>query len=420
MFLYSCSAASCSDCHTVDDDPGDARPDETCIEHDEMFPMPVVGARAKLVAESDCSAYVKEEMGTVVSAPIAIPSAPEGDRDLGETDTSSKQIGIDEVSAVPPAFQADNAATTPNPKGVLASLRPEGEQEPQQQRRRQQTQQRGVESSPSLSKAREGTKSKGRAKPKPKAKVSPAASEAACPSSKPKSEADMELKELRQRMRPQGKPAAGKHASKDPEQVWHFDPFDGERDAKKFLFISFYKEQYSRLKNEGKKVKLNTSQYDASVDNGLTITDGHRPMARPEHVQLPPDFREPLGAICKQRLAEHGCSNTRILICIHGDIFDVSDRPDKYGADGPYWEMAGKDITWALVCGGDVAENYDKYYDLWKFPSDVLDRKLQGLCSWWAFFANEYGEPVGRLNVYDREWLLPVPPHLDADECSIM
>jgi len=34
--------------------------------------------------------------------------------------------------------------------------------------------------------------------------------------------------------------------------------------------------------------------------------------------------------------------------------------------------------------------------------------------NWWAFFEREYGSPVGRLDVYDREWELPAPP----DEAS--
>lgn len=43
-------------------------------------------------------------------------------------------------------------------------------------------------------------------------------------------------------------------------------------------------------------------------------------------------------------LATYDSSNKRLLICVHGDLFDVSDRPDKYGPDGPYSTMAGHDL----------------------------------------------------------------------------
>merc|ERR550525_131741 len=119
----------------------------------------------------------------------------------------------------------------------------------------------------------------------------------------------------------------------------------------------------------------------------------------------------------KQLREAFSCEGERKLVCIHGDLFDVSDRPDKYGPDGPYCYMTGRDITWGLLRGDDAEEHMDKYYDVFKIsPTEVADRKLQGLMSWWCFFEKEYGAPVGRLDVYQEEWRLAAPPGAELED----
>jgi len=142
-------------------------------------------------------------------------------------------------------------------------------------------------------------------------------------------------------------------------------------------------------------------------------------MDRPEDVSLPTDFREPLGTITVKQLVKYSGKSDRLLLSVYGDIFDVSDRPDKYGDSGPYACFSGKDITWGLVSGADTEENCNRFYDLFK-AEDQVTEKLQGLCSWLAFYIQEYGEPVGRLEEFSKESELPPPPLDEIEGCVVM
>jgi len=188
------------------------------------------------------------------------------------------------------------------------------------------------------------------------------------------------------------------------------------RQARKEDLIEFYRDFYGRTRSPS----LDTSQYSKAEKKGLSIEGGHRPIPRPEHVELPADYKQSVGTISAVQLAEYNADNKRLLMSVHGDIFDVSDRPDKYGSDGPYHSMAGHDITWALWSGYDDEQEWDKYFDLHQTkPKEERDRRFQGLMSWWAFYEQEYGSPVGRLEVYEREWELPVSPPVQ-DLCCVM
>jgi len=273
-----------------------------------------------------------------------------------------------------------------------------------------------------------GKKAAAKRKPKPSALAesasdsdSDADAPSGCPASKKDDQFDKELKKLKKMM-----------GSKQAPQKEAFNPWlstemsEAERQTKKEMFLSFYREQYAALKAktaEVTKPALDLEQYDDQATQSLTITKGHRPMARPKAVRLPKDFKKPLGTLTLKQLEEKGSASCRRkLVCIHGDIFDVSDRPDKYGEDGPYAYMSGHDLTWGFVGGNDAEEELDKFYDVFKIiPEEKADRKLQGLMSWWAFFEKEYGAPVGRLDVYDKEWTLPPPPAEGLeDACCVM
>jgi len=246
-----------------------------------------------------------------------------------------------------------------------------------------------------------------------------------CPAEKKKKDFDRELRKVRKNMRS----GMNQDELDQLDNPWLATQVsDAERKLKKEMFTSFYREQYSRLAKERKwnpvaqsQSVLDTSQYSEKQTTGLKISEGHKPMPRPPNIKTPKDFRKPVGTITAAQLQTFNCDSPRLLISIHGDLFDVSDRPDKYGRDGPYAYMSGHDISWGLVVGDDAEETLDKFYDLFKIqPPDLADRKLQGLISWWCFYEKEYGSPVGRLEAYNKEWGLPPPPADQLEGCCVM
>eukprot|EP00929_Paragymnodinium_shiwhaense_P010992 TRINITY_DN11617_c0_g1_i1.p1 TRINITY_DN11617_c0_g1~~TRINITY_DN11617_c0_g1_i1.p1 ORF type:complete len:447 (-),score=145.57 TRINITY_DN11617_c0_g1_i1:565-1827(-) len=201
---------------------------------------------------------------------------------------------------------------------------------------------------------------------------------------------------------------------------------DEEREAWKLQMLDVYRLMYKKMEDESKSqftsraVETAASGYSQVDKQGLVIQDGHQHMPRPTDVVLPDDFRKSVGIIDMKKLSAYDCESQRLLISVYGDIFDVSDRPDKYGKDGPYYYFAGADITYGLASGKDDDANVNKYYDVWKLPTmEQRDKKLGVLCSWLGFYEREYGDPVGRLEVYDNERNLPPPP-IDEGECCIM
>eukprot|EP00930_Biecheleria_cincta_P096626 TRINITY_DN88445_c0_g1_i1.p1 TRINITY_DN88445_c0_g1~~TRINITY_DN88445_c0_g1_i1.p1 ORF type:complete len:448 (+),score=90.57 TRINITY_DN88445_c0_g1_i1:54-1397(+) len=244
-----------------------------------------------------------------------------------------------------------------------------------------------------------------------------------CPSSRKQVAFERELKNMKKKMRE----GCTDEQRDEMDNPWlHTQISEGERDLKKDLFKSFYREQYARLKSQAQPDMKQYEKKDPATGNvvpsqNLTAEGGHRPMPRPKGVDLPKDFRKPIGRLAPvQLLKQHSCKSKRKLVSVFGDLFDVSDRPDKYGPDGPYWYMTGRDITWGLVCGDDSEENIDKFYDLFKIqPKEAADKRLQGLISWWCFYEKEYGKPVGRNTAYDKEWGLAAPPNT-GEACTIM
>jgi len=234
---------------------------------------------------------------------------------------------------------------------------------------------------------------------------------AACPSSKTQALADREARNMR------GKAELRAALEAEPPR-WDCSESAPIREAKKAALLKFYRDFYRRTQAKS----VDTSQYTVAEKSGLNLKGGHRHMRRPEHVDLPTNHGMLVGTLTPTELAELGSASAsgRLLVSVHGDIFDVSDRPDKYGADGPYSSMAGHDMTWALWSGLDDDDQLDKYFDLHRAATaEERDRRLQGLMSWWAFFEQEYGCPVGRLSAYEAEWQLPAPPAV-ADLCTVM
>lgn len=204
------------------------------------------------------------------------------------------------------------------------------------------------------------------------------------------------------------------------------DPSEAERDGLKSALVDMFRNKYLELKasaaSHKKGTALSTDQYEKDQKLGLQLEGGHRPMRRPDHVDLPDSYREYLGVISVNELGRYSADNEdrRYLLSIYGKLFDVSDRPDKYGPEGPYASLTGKDLTWGLVAGVDTPDFCNRCYDLFKAKDQGKD-KLAGICSWLAWYETEYGEPVGQLEPFTRERELPAPPLQEMEEnCTVM
>uniref|UniRef100_A0A7S1WF31 Cytochrome b5 heme-binding domain-containing protein n=1 Tax=Alexandrium catenella TaxID=2925 RepID=A0A7S1WF31_ALECA len=211
----------------------------------------------------------------------------------------------------------------------------------------------------------------------------------------------------------------------DAYQWQEREPSDEERDGLKQTLVEMFRNKYLELKARASEYSsgtaLSTEQYEKDQKLGLQLSGGHRPMRRPDNVELPSDFREQLGVISLNELGRYTIENKdrRYLLSIYGNLFDVSDRPDKYGPDGPYASLTGKDLTWGLVAGVDTPEFCNRCYDLFK-AKDAGKDKLAGICSWLAWYETEYGKPVGLLEPYTREKELPAPPLQEMESCTVM
>lgn len=204
-------------------------------------------------------------------------------------------------------------------------------------------------------------------------------------------------------------------------------PNSYERGGMKQMMVDMFKEKYAELAEASKEHKSKrksttpTDQYDKEQKVGLKLVGGHQPMERPAHVDLPASFKEPLGVISVKELGKYTWENPqrRYMISVYGNVFDVSDRPDKYGPDGPYTTLTGVDITWGLFAGVDTEDYTNRFYDLFKAKDMGMD-KMSGVLSWQAWYETEYGEPVAQLDILQREEDLPQPPLDEVEACCVM
>lgn len=204
-----------------------------------------------------------------------------------------------------------------------------------------------------------------------------------------------------------------------------------EREGLKQAMIEMFREKYAELADAREEIaataisktsKLQTEQYSKEQKLGLQLTGGHRPIPRPEHVDLPEKYKEAMGVMSVEQLRQYSWENPqrRYMISVYGNIFDVSDRPDKYGPDGPYTVLTGVDITWCFAAGVDSEEYTNRFYDLFK-ARDMGADKMGGVCSWLGWYWTEYGDPIGKLEPYTREEELPAPPMEELEgACCLM
>lgn len=200
------------------------------------------------------------------------------------------------------------------------------------------------------------------------------------------------------------------------------NPGKAEREHIRGSLVDDFRKKYAahrQTQKEGGSV-LSLEQYDEAQKAGLYIEGGHQPVDRPEGVVLPKNYRQPLGILTPEELETYNHLNKdgRHLCSVWGKLYDCSDRPDKYGADGIYENLSGRDITWGLFNGIDHPELTNQFYDLFKAPKEHMT-KLAGVCSWLAFYEQEYGEPVGTLRPFVDEWDLPPGPVDLGDPCCI-
>lgn len=214
------------------------------------------------------------------------------------------------------------------------------------------------------------------------------------------------------------------------------------KDSMVAIFLSSYSEQKRKLAEYDAKLASKADDevpddapppmtsvgdlYDSEQASGLKIEGGHMPMKAPANVKLPTRYQEEFhDMVPLDHLAKFDCNNPqgRYLLSVYGYIFDVSSRPDKYGPEGPYCELTGKDITWGLFTGNDGVEYTDRFYDIFKLGQKNkrrLERGLMGLCNWLAWYETEYGMPVGMLREYILEESLPEPPLDEFQDCVLM
>lgn len=205
-------------------------------------------------------------------------------------------------------------------------------------------------------------------------------------------------------------------------------PTPADRQNTRIMILEQFRAQYRKIGRSSQdcpsapQTSAATSMYSSAETQALQIVNGHQYMPRPENVNLPTDFRAPLKKpMSLKELKGYGCESKRMFTSVYGDIFDVSDRPDKYATDGPYAWMSGHDITWGFVSGRDVPETVDKCYDLWKVaPETFRDAKLKLIYAWVAFYEWEYGKSVGKLEEFVNEAALKGPPMEESQDCCIM
>lgn len=124
---------------------------------------------------------------------------------------------------------------------------------------------------------------------------------------------------------------------------------------------------------------------------------------------------EQMGVITLETLNAHDCDNPdRRLMCLFGEVYDVSSAIDKYGPDGSYKEFAGHDITLTLGAGqmGDKwLDKFIKFDPAWK----------EGAEKWVDYYAGKYPK-CGRLDKWENEdpdsWPEPTPEETEALNAS--
>eukprot|EP00934_Nitzschia_sp_Nitz4_P004725 Nitzschia sp. Nitz4//scaffold19_size178191//100858//101430//NITZ4_001983-RA/size178191-augustus-gene-0.108-mRNA-1//-1//CDS//3329540699//4715//frame0 len=134
--------------------------------------------------------------------------------------------------------------------------------------------------------------------------------------------------------------------------------------------------------------------------------------AKKEHEEV-----EQLGTITLEELHKYHCNNKeRRLLCLFGNVFDVTSSEKGYGEDGAYKEYAGHDITLAI--------------GLMKTQEEWLDRFVKMEQKWiddakgWLDYMDAKYPRCGKLDKWEEDpetWPELTPEEKEAiTKCVIM
>jgi Cytochrome b5-like Heme/Steroid binding domain len=109
-------------------------------------------------------------------------------------------------------------------------------------------------------------------------------------------------------------------------------------------------------------------------------------------IELP--IVDQLGIISVETLNMYHCDNPeRRLICMFGNVYDVTSSIENYGPDGSYKEYAGHDITLALSMNKTDLKWMDRFVR--------MDEKwTKAALGWSDFYATKY-PLAGKLDVWE-------------------
>ncbi|OMJ27997.1 Cytochrome P450 regulator dap1 [Smittium culicis] len=85
-----------------------------------------------------------------------------------------------------------------------------------------------------------------------------------------------------------------------------------------------------------------------------------------------------------------------IFIGICGKVYDVSEKAQFYGPEGPYASFAGSDATMALALNSTTREFIPKINDSAPDLSTLSDKQREALDGWVSFFDKKY-QVVGTI-----------------------
>lgn len=105
---------------------------------------------------------------------------------------------------------------------------------------------------------------------------------------------------------------------------------------------------------------------------------------------------EQLGTLTLEELNKYDCKNPdRRLLCLFGQIFDVTSSEKSYGKDGAYKEYAGHDITLAIGLMKTDEQWLDRFVKMEKKWVD--DAK-----GWVEYMESKYPK-CGKLDKWDED-----------------
>ncbi|CAD6912297.1 unnamed protein product, partial [Tilletia laevis] len=140
-----------------------------------------------------------------------------------------------------------------------------------------------------------------------------------------------------------------------------------------------------------KSATANSSSSSSSSNNGGPLPYSHLPRSHPESVVWT--------RFTPRTLAVHdgsGGSKSRILLGIHGKVFDVSKGRNFYGPEGPYGNFAGRDASRGMAKQSFDLEMLTPLDQPIDKLEDLTPAELNNMREWVGHFSAKYPQ-VGVL-----------------------